>query len=129
MHTPGGISSYVEIAAGGRKACRESTASHPPGSVVFVSVLFCLITIGAGYCLLPLPAAWRSKETFRLAIEKAVGREGLKCGYHTAWRGGCRANHRTGRQGFAKKEIARFRQDLVGLGKGMFHFLRIFPRC
>jgi hypothetical protein len=57
------------------------------------------------------------KETFRLAIEKSVGREGLDGGYRTPYRGRCGANDGTGRQCFFEKEIARLRQDLVGLGE------------
>src|SRR6202011_2326056 len=62
-------------------------------------------------------------EALRLAVgltnvsKKPVGREGLDGGYCTPLRGGAGANHRTGRQTFFAYEVARFRQDLVGLGE------------
>jgi hypothetical protein len=70
----------IENAAGGRKPGRESTASDPPGAL-FVSLVLLQLTPGIVCCR--CQPHCEIKETFRLAIEKSVGREGLDCGYRT----------------------------------------------
>jgi hypothetical protein len=57
------------------------------------------------------------KETLALTVEKPVGREGVDGGHGTPERGGGRPNYRTGRQAFTLKEVARLRQDLIGLSE------------
>jgi hypothetical protein len=93
----------------------KSTVSDPPEFIYFLPLF--LLQFAPGIIRCPRQLHGEVDESIALTIEKPVGGPGIDGGHRTSQRRGGRPNHRTGRQGFACKKIARLGQDLVGLGE------------